>query len=120
LKGILGRACARAYGHAAHYWARLGEIAGSGVGLFPLLSHEDFEVEIRARHGRKSAFWAYVNGTRRDRHDDEDDATAQALSTGRAHSRPRDRRLSRKTRAAVGKPADSAHAMYVDFSGSLS
>ena len=68
-------AYARAYGHAARYWARLGEIAGSGVGLLPLPSHEDFEAEIRARHGRKSAFWAYVNGTRRDRHDDEDDLT---------------------------------------------
>ena len=76
LKGILDRAYARAYGHAARYWARLGEIAGSGVGLLPLSSHEEFAAEIRARHGRKSAFWAYVNGTRRDRHDDEDDPTS--------------------------------------------
>ncbi len=76
LKGILDRAYARAYGHAARYWARLGEIAGSGVSQLPLRSHEDFEAEIRARHGRKSAFWAYVNGTRRDRHDDEDDLTS--------------------------------------------
>ena len=75
LKGILDRAYARAYGHAARYWSRLREIAGSGVGLLPLQSHEEFEAEIRARHGRKSAFWAYVNGTRRDRHDDEDDLT---------------------------------------------
>ncbi len=75
LKGILDRAYARAYGHAARYWTRLGEIAGSGVGLLPLQSHEEFEGEIRARHRRKSAFWAYVNGTRRDRHDDEDDLT---------------------------------------------
>jgi hypothetical protein len=76
LKGILDRAYARAYGHAARYWARLREIAGSAVGLLALPSHEDFEAEIRARHGRKSAFWAYVNGTRRDRHDDEDDLTS--------------------------------------------
>ena len=75
LKGILDRAYARAYGHAARYWARLREVAGSGVGLLPLQSHEEFEAEIRARNGRKSAFWAYVNGTRRDRHDDEDDLT---------------------------------------------
>ena len=73
LKGILDRAYARAYGHAARYWARLGQIAGTSVGLLPLPAHEDFEAEIRARHGRKSAFWAYVNGTRRDRHDDGDD-----------------------------------------------
>jgi hypothetical protein len=51
LKGILERAYARAYGHAARYWARLGEIAGSGVSLLPLPSHEDFEAEIRARRG---------------------------------------------------------------------
>ena len=76
LKSILDRAYARAYGHAARYWARLGEIAGSGVSLLLLPSHEDFEAEVRARHGRKAAFWAYVNGTRRDRHDDEDDMTA--------------------------------------------
>jgi hypothetical protein len=75
LKAILDRAYARAYGHAARYWARLGEIAGSGISLLPLLSREDFEAEIRARHGRKSAFWVYVNRTRRDRHDDEDDVT---------------------------------------------
>jgi hypothetical protein len=75
LKGILDRAYTRAYGHAAHYWSRLREIADGGVGLLPLQSHEDFEAEIRARHGRKSAFWAYVNGTRRDRHDDENDLT---------------------------------------------
>ena len=75
LKGILDRANARAYGHAARYWARLGEIAGSGISLLPLPSHEDFEAEIRARHARKVAFWAYANGTRRDRHDDEDDLT---------------------------------------------
>lgn len=71
LKSILDRPYARAYGHAARYWARLGKIAGTGVSLPPLPSHEDFEAEIRARHGRKSAFWAYVNGTRRDRHDDD-------------------------------------------------
>ena len=76
LKGILDRAYARAYGHAARYWARLGDIAGNGVSLLPLPSHEDFEAEVRARHGRKAAFWAYVSGARRDRHDDEDDMTA--------------------------------------------
>lgn len=75
LKGILERAYTRAYGHAARYWFRLGEIAGSGASLLPLPSHEEFEAEIRARHGRKTAFWAHVNGRRRDRHDDEDELT---------------------------------------------
>lgn len=75
MKGILDRAHARAFGNAARYWARLGEMAGSGISLLPLPSLEDFETEIRARHARKSAFCAYVNGTRRDRLDDEDDLT---------------------------------------------
>ena len=63
------------YGHPTPYWARLGKVAGSGVGLLPLPSHEESEAEIRPRHERKSAFWAHVNGTRRDRHDEEDDLT---------------------------------------------
>jgi hypothetical protein len=75
LRGILDRAYTRAYGHAARYWTRLGEIAGSRVEMLPLASHAEFEAEIRARHGRKAAFWAYVNGTRRDRHHDEDALT---------------------------------------------
>ena len=73
LKGILDRAYARAYGHAARYWSRLQEIANGTTGLLPLSSHNEFEAEIRARHGRKTAFWAHVNGTRRDRHDVDDD-----------------------------------------------
>ena len=76
LKGILDRAYVRAYGHAARYWARLGEIAGSGGSLLPLSSHEEFEAEIRARHGRKSAFWAHVNGTRINRHYEPDGITS--------------------------------------------
>lgn len=72
LKGILDRAYARAYGHAARYWARLVEIAGSGISLLPLPSQEEFEADIRACHGRKAAFWAYVNGARRDRYGEED------------------------------------------------
>lgn len=73
LLDVLNRAYARAYRHGARYLARLREIAASGVGLMPLPSHEEFEAEIRRRHGRKPAFWAYVNGTRRDHHDDDDD-----------------------------------------------
>jgi hypothetical protein len=76
LKGILDRAYVRAYGHAARYWARLDEIAGSVGSLLPLPSHEDFQAEIRARHGRKSAFWAYVNGTRINVRDEPDGITS--------------------------------------------
>ena len=73
LRGILDRAYARAYGHAARYWARLREIADSGVGLMPLQPHEAFEAEIRARHARKPAFWAYVNGKLSVRVDEDED-----------------------------------------------
>lgn len=64
LRGILERGYARAYGHGARYLARLRELANVGVALMPLQSHEAFEAEIRLRHGRKSAFWAHVNGKR--------------------------------------------------------
>ncbi len=69
LTAILTRAYVRAYGHAARYWARLQEIAATGVGLLPLESHEAFEAAIRSRHARKSAFWAHVSGKRSDHTD---------------------------------------------------
>lgn len=72
LNAILDRGYARAYGHAARYWKRLGEIDALGIVLTPLVSHEEFAAGIRSRHRRKTSFWAYVNGTRRDRHDDDD------------------------------------------------
>ena len=64
LKGVLDRAQARAYGHAARYWSRLRQIGNTGTDLLPLQSNEDFEAEIRSRHARKAAFWAQVNGKR--------------------------------------------------------
>jgi tetratricopeptide (TPR) repeat protein len=117
LTGILDRGYARAYGHAARHWARLREIAQGGAPLMPLPSHEDFEADIRARHGRKAAFWADVNGTRRDRHDAEDDEQVglTALSSIapfglRARCRPRWRaraghaRPSPRGQAGIGNP----------------
>jgi hypothetical protein len=62
LRDVLDRANTRAYGHASRYWARLREIANAGASLLPLPPHEAFEAEIRARHARKSSFWAHVNG----------------------------------------------------------
>ena len=76
LNGILDRAYARAYGHAARYWARLREIADSGASLMPLQSHESFEAEVRLRHRRKAAFWAHVNGRPSARADEDDDLGA--------------------------------------------
>jgi hypothetical protein len=66
LNGILDRGYARAYAHAARYWARLREIANRGVDLRPLAQPEAFDAGIRARHGRTMAFWALVNSTSRD------------------------------------------------------
>ena len=76
LLGILDRGYARAYGHGARYLARLREVENAGVGLTPLQSHEAFEAEIRLRHGRKTAFWAHVNGKRAAPSDDDDDLEA--------------------------------------------
>ena len=74
LRGILSRAYARAYGHAARYLMRLREIARSDVDLTPLPPHETIEAELAFRHGRKVAFWSHVNGERDDRpYDEEDD-----------------------------------------------
>ena len=79
LHGILDRANARAYGHAARYWSRLGEIAASGIALQPLTPHEAYVAEIRTRHARKTSFWAHVNGALREQHrpagstDDDDE-----------------------------------------------
>ena len=73
LRGVLDRANARAYGHAARYWTRLREIADSCSEVMPLQPHESFEAEIRSRHGRKVAFWAHVNGKRAARSDETEE-----------------------------------------------
>lgn len=57
---ILGRANARAYGHAARYLRRLREIAATGEHLDPLVAHEGFEQHLKATHPRKAAFWTQV------------------------------------------------------------
>ena len=65
LQSVLDHAQTRAYGQAAHYLSRLREIAHVTHSLAPLPSHEAFEAEIRARHGRKMTFWSKVNVSRR-------------------------------------------------------
>lgn len=57
---ILGRANARAYGHAARYLGRLREIAAPGEPLDPLVTHAAFEQRLKATHPRKVAFWTQV------------------------------------------------------------
>lgn len=60
LTAILERGYARAYGYAARYWARLQDIAATGLDVRPLESHAVFEAATRLRHGRKSSFWSRV------------------------------------------------------------
>lgn len=60
MAGILSRAYARAYGHAARYLRRLREIAATGEPLDPLTAHAAFEQQLKATHTRKVAFWAQV------------------------------------------------------------
>lgn len=60
LNAILDRGYSRAYSHAARYWCRLAAIAGEGIDLQPLPSHDEFEADIRARHKRKLSFWTSV------------------------------------------------------------
>lgn len=71
--GILNRGYAKAYSHAARYWARLTAINETGIDLAPLSSHKEFEAEVRLHHGRKSSFWAQVKANPGSRADDEDD-----------------------------------------------
>lgn len=60
---ILGRANARAYGHAARYLGRLREIAATGDPLDPLPAHAELEQHLKATHPRKVAFWTQVAQT---------------------------------------------------------
>jgi hypothetical protein len=76
LIGILNRAYAPAYHHAARYWARLAALAPNFTGPRHLESPGVFEAGIRVKHKRKSSFWAHVSGARRadgDRRDDVDE-----------------------------------------------
>lgn len=77
LLGILGRGYAPSYGHGARYLMRLRKLADAVDGAMPLQSHEAFEAEIRLRHGRKSAFWAHVNGKRLAPSDDHEGADVE-------------------------------------------
>lgn len=72
LLAILERGYAPSYGHGARYLLRLRELASTGGGPMPLPLHDAFEADVRLRHGRKSAFWAHVNGKRLAPSDDDD------------------------------------------------
>lgn len=65
LLDILERASTPAYRHGASYWNRLQQLAGACSGLSLTPTPAAFEAEVRLRHGRKSSFWALVDGTGR-------------------------------------------------------
>ncbi len=73
LTSVLDRAYARAYHHGARYWFRLQAIAAQCPFLDLLQPHAEFESELRRRHARKVAFWAYANGFRPLPEDDDPD-----------------------------------------------
>ena len=60
LLGILTRAYAKAYGHGARYLAKLRQLATEVPDPHPLERHELFEAALKAKHGRKVAFWSQV------------------------------------------------------------
>jgi hypothetical protein len=60
LLGILTRGYAKAYGHGARYLAKLRQLAAEVPDLHPLERHELFEAVLKAKHGRKGAFWNQV------------------------------------------------------------
>ncbi len=49
-------------GGRGRYLLRLRELASTVDKAVALHAHEAFEAEVRLQHGRKSAFWAHVNG----------------------------------------------------------
>jgi hypothetical protein len=54
LNSVLDRAHARAYHHAARYWARLQAIAAQRQPLGLLQPHAEFEAEVCGKHSRPS------------------------------------------------------------------
>jgi hypothetical protein len=60
LLATLARAYARAYGHAANYLGKLRRLARELPQQHGLESHESFEAALRAKQGRKTAFWSRV------------------------------------------------------------
>jgi hypothetical protein len=57
---ILERAQPKAYPHAARYLRRLGQLATKIRAWSPVAPHDSYLQALRARHGRKRAFWAQV------------------------------------------------------------
>ena len=72
LDDILTRARSPAYGHAARYLVKLGDLDTMDLAAGGLLGHEAYRAGLRRSHGRKTGFWALVEssaeGQRRGKH----------------------------------------------------
>jgi hypothetical protein len=62
LDAILARAYVKAYGHGARYLAKLRALAPRISDYGSLSRHDDLEVALHAKHGRKVSFWNHVKG----------------------------------------------------------
>ena len=62
LDAILARGYAKAYGHGARYLAKLRGLAPRISDYGSLSRHDDLEVALHAKHGRKVSFWNHVKG----------------------------------------------------------
>ena len=63
LDDILARARSPAYGHAARYLAKLGDLDTIDLGAEGLSGHEAYRAGLRRLHGRKTGFWTLVESS---------------------------------------------------------
>ncbi len=72
LDDILIRARSPAYGHAARYLAKLGDLDTMDLAAEGMTGHEAYRAGLRRSHGRKTGFWTLVessaDGQRRGKH----------------------------------------------------
>ena len=60
LDDILDRGRSPAYGHAARYLAKLGDLSDGDLASAGLIDHDAYRAGLRRSHGRKSGFWSLV------------------------------------------------------------
>ena len=60
LDDILDRGRSPAYGHAARYLGRLGDLSTEVTASAGLVDHDVYRAGLRRSHGRKSGFWSLV------------------------------------------------------------
>ena len=63
LDDILTRARSPAYGYAARYLAKLGDLDAVDLAAEGLTGHEAYRAGLRGSHGRKTGFWIHVDSS---------------------------------------------------------